>query len=127
MLGTQEPSAFAEYVVVPVTHAIALPDKVRGDVAALCEPFCVALHALEGVPVHGKTVAVAGAGPIGLLVLVAALANGAERCVVTGLSQDARRLDLAATVGGPPGQRERSGPCQCRESGNRWPGSRCRI
>jgi 2-desacetyl-2-hydroxyethyl bacteriochlorophyllide A dehydrogenase len=102
MLGTQEPGAFAEYVVVPATHAIALPDKVGGDVAALCEPFCVALHALERVPVHGKTVAVAGAGPIGLLVLVAALANGAERCLVTGLSRDARRLELAATLGAHP-------------------------
>ncbi|MCG4627895.1 zinc-binding dehydrogenase, partial [Anaerostipes hadrus] len=45
----------------------------------------------------GDTVAIFGAGPIGLLTIVAARAAGASRIVVADLSQP--RLDLAKKAG----------------------------
>jgi 2-desacetyl-2-hydroxyethyl bacteriochlorophyllide A dehydrogenase len=99
MLGAQEPGALAEYVTVTEDQAIALPEQIGGDVAALCEPLCVALHAIERIPVADQIVAIAGAGPIGLLIAIVAMSEGAKRCFVTGLQQDATRLELARKLG----------------------------
>jgi 2-desacetyl-2-hydroxyethyl bacteriochlorophyllide A dehydrogenase len=99
MLGAQKPGAFVEYIIVPEDQAIALPEQIGGDVAALCEPLCVALHALERIPVADQVIAIAGAGPIGLLIAIVAMSEGAKRCFVTGLPQDAARLELAQKLG----------------------------
>lgn len=61
-----------------------LPDAVSLAEGAMFEPLCVALHAVTRARVAmGDRVLVTGAGPIGLMVALAAKAAGAATVVVT--------------------------------------------
>jgi len=67
----------AEYFVMPEANCFAVPEGVTMQEAMLVEPFSIALHALgfwPGGPSH--SLAVLGAGPIGLSVILAARAAG---------------------------------------------------
>ncbi len=90
--------AFAEYLTVPARIAYHLPENLSFPEAAMLEAVSVALHgvAVSG-PVRGKTVLVIGAGMIGLLLLQAALAEGAARVFVSDI--DPSRLQQAAELG----------------------------
>ena len=98
-----------EYVVVESEADVyRLPDGMDVELGALVEPLAVASHALErgylpGVPSAregfglGQTVAVQGAGPIGLLTVAAATAAGADRVISVDLIEE--RLELARAFG----------------------------
>lgn len=62
-----------------------LPDHVSLEEGAILEPLAVGVHACKraGVTV-GSTVLVLGAGPIGLVSLLAAKAFGASQVIITG-------------------------------------------
>lgn len=76
--------AFAEYVSWPADFAHELPASVSTTAGALCEPLSVGIHACRRGDVGtGDTVLVAGAGPIGLLTMAAAVAAGATDVIVT--------------------------------------------
>lgn len=88
----------AEEVVVSREKAVRLPDALPVEYGALAEPFAVGFHAVRTSPVApGDSVAVYGAGPIGLTVIQAARAAGADT-VYAVEPQDTRR-DLAGAVG----------------------------
>ncbi|KAM9714743.1 sorbitol dehydrogenase isoform 1-T1 [Dama dama] len=75
-----------------------LPDNVTFEEGALIEPLSVGIHACRRAGVTlGNKVFVCGAGPIGLVSLLAAKAMGAAQVVVTDLS--ASRLSKAKEVG----------------------------
>jgi len=75
---------YAEYQILPQWRPTLIPDNVPDEVAALTEPCSGAVHAVRRSAVKlGDTVAVLGAGPIGMLVLQAALAAGATRVIVS--------------------------------------------
>src|SRR5580693_2519509 len=60
--------AFAEYILVPATSVLRLPEGLSPRHAALAEPLAVALHGITRSGVApGDTVMVFGAGPIGAL------------------------------------------------------------
>ncbi|MDO4783575.1 MAG: zinc-binding dehydrogenase [Propionibacteriaceae bacterium] len=65
------------------THLLhPLPDSMTPADGAMLEPLGVALHAWDLASPHvGSTVAVVGAGPIGLLMIQLALASGASRVI----------------------------------------------
>lgn len=68
----------AEYLVAPRSALFPVPESFDADTTALLEPLGVALHALDLAKVKPmETVAVLGAGPIGLLLLQVALQAGA--------------------------------------------------
>jgi L-iditol 2-dehydrogenase len=68
----------------PERLAHPLPDAVGDAEAALLEPLGVALHALDlGHVREGTTAGVFGSGPIGLLLVQALAARGAETAVAT--------------------------------------------
>jgi L-iditol 2-dehydrogenase len=97
-LGMHLDGAYAERVVIPEPLVETLPDGVTWDEAALVEPLAVALHAVGLTPFgRGDRVAVIGAGPIGLLALLAARAREARDIVVT--DRDPHRLELARSLG----------------------------
>lgn len=77
--GSRRDGAFAEYLVAPTKNLLKVPDNVSLEEAAMTEPAAVALHALRRVrkPMVGQTVAIFGAGPIGLMVAQWARAMGA--------------------------------------------------
>lgn len=97
-LGSRSDGAFAEYVVAPVRNLLRVPESVPLELAAMCEPAAVALHALRRTQrsLYGSTVATFGAGPIGLIVAQWARAMGASPLV---FDIDRRRIELARSLG----------------------------
>ena len=85
-LGTPEQlsGALCERIVVPEENAFLLPAELTLEEGVLVEPLTIAVHGLKlaGEPVP-DTVAVLGAGPIGLSVLLAARAAGVRAVYVT--------------------------------------------
>jgi D-xylulose reductase len=83
------------YVVHPATYTFKLPDNVSFAEGAMVEPFAVGMQAAAKAKIApGDTAVVLGAGPIGTMVAVAALAGGCARAIVADLAQP--KLDIAA-------------------------------
>lgn len=99
-LSARANGAFAEYVVAPAQNLFALPDNVDFHSGALCEPLACVVHAVsERVRLAASDlVVVLGPGPIGLLAMQVARAEGA-RVIVCGTAADAERLALARDLG----------------------------
>lgn len=84
LYGIDAPGGMAEYVALPPQVLHAVPDGVDPRTATLAEPLAVAVHAvnLSGME-QGDTVAVYGAGPIGVLTALVARHEGAGTVVIT--------------------------------------------
>jgi threonine 3-dehydrogenase len=96
--GINFDGGFAEYVTVPAQIAWVNPPDLPVAVAAMMEPFGIAVHAtLAGAGVAGRTVLVNGCGPIGLMNVATARALGARRVIACDLN--ALRLATAAEMG----------------------------
>lgn len=96
--GLNADGGLAEYIVSDAQSSVALPSHVDVDVAAFAAPVAIAVRAMAKVPsLAGSTVAVVGAGVIGLLVAQLAMIGGA----VTVLAVDPirSRRDLASFWG----------------------------
>ena len=88
----------AEYLTAHPDEIIPVPASVDADTTALLEPLGVAIHALDLAELRPMdTVAVLGAGPIGLLLLQVAQAAGAGACYVVDPLPD--RTEAAAELG----------------------------
>jgi (R,R)-butanediol dehydrogenase/meso-butanediol dehydrogenase/diacetyl reductase len=75
---------YAEYQVLPDWRPSVIPDGVSYDAASLTEPCSVAVRAVRRSAIAlGDSVAVLGAGPIGMLTMQAARAAGAGRVFVS--------------------------------------------
>jgi 2-desacetyl-2-hydroxyethyl bacteriochlorophyllide A dehydrogenase len=98
-----DPGFFREYAVVPAASVMALPPSLSLAEGALFEPLAVAIHSLEFVGLRpGESVAVFGAGPIGLLTVAMLRLAGAGRIwsvePVPGRRELARRLGADAAI-----------------------------
>ncbi len=97
-LAFRRMGAFAEYVTVPARIAYHLPENLPFAHAAMIEAVSVAVHAVSLTPIAlNDTVAVVGAGMIGLLTLQAARLAGAGRIIA--LDVDDSRLAMARSLG----------------------------
>ncbi|HUN94423.1 MAG TPA: L-idonate 5-dehydrogenase [Burkholderiaceae bacterium] len=75
--------AFRERLTVRADQCHVVPPSVSWQAAASAEPLSVGLHAVERAgELLGRTVVVAGAGPIGCMTVLAARAKGAARITV---------------------------------------------
>jgi glutathione-independent formaldehyde dehydrogenase len=95
----------AEYLRVPFAdfNAVPLPDgdEHETDFALLADIFPTGYHGVEMAGVQpGDTVAVYGAGPVGLMAAYSALLRGAARAFV--VDKVAERLGLAEQIGAEP-------------------------
>ncbi|MEO7653885.1 MAG: alcohol dehydrogenase catalytic domain-containing protein [Bryobacteraceae bacterium] len=98
MGSSQMPGLFREYAVMPVHNAVAVPDSMSFDDVTVLEPLSVILHIMEMTPVRlGDTVAVMGAGPIGLLTAMVARLAGASRIMLA--DRVAHRVKRAKDLG----------------------------
>ena len=89
---------FAEYVAHPADLCFKLPDNVSTLEGALIEPLAVGFHAANQGGAHaGQTAVVFGAGCIGLVSMMALLAEGVSRVYVVDVMQ--KRLDKALELG----------------------------
>lgn len=81
--GHTAQGAYADYVVHSIRSVFKLPDGMSYDLGAVTDPASIALHcASRGGVSNGDTVAVIGAGPVGILAADAAKALGASRVIV---------------------------------------------
>jgi L-iditol 2-dehydrogenase len=93
--------AFAEYIVVPSRivdqNLYEIPEGVEFSRAALLEPLACAVHGIVRTPIAtGDTVAVIGAGQIGLMFVRLATERGA-RVLCADMSES--RLEVARQLG----------------------------
>jgi len=90
--------AFANYVTVFEDFAFSLPDELSDNAGALMEPLSVGIWANRKAGTRaGDRVLITGAGPIGLLAMQVALAEGATEVAVTDVAEE--RLNLARKTG----------------------------
>ena len=96
--GHSVQGADATYVVHGVKCVFPLPDALTFDEGAVIDPASIALHvANRGNITPGDTVAITGAGAIGLLGGDAALIRGAARVIL--VERNPSRLAKAAAMG----------------------------
>jgi L-iditol 2-dehydrogenase len=75
---------FAEYTVKPAENCFPLPEGFTPAAGAMLEPLGIAIHTVDLAHLRpGYTVAVLGAGPIGLLTAAVARAAGASEVYMT--------------------------------------------
>lgn len=90
--------SLANQIVHPANLCFKLPDNVSLEEGAMCEPLSVGVHACRRAGVGPETrVLVMGAGPIGLVTMLAAHAFGAPKIVVVDV--DDYRLSVAKQLG----------------------------
>lgn len=89
----------APYAVHPAAFTYRLPDNVSFAEGAMVEPFAIGMQAAARARiVPGDVAAVIGAGPIGIMVALAALAGGCSRVLISDFS--AEKLAIAAAYPG---------------------------
>lgn len=92
------PGLYREYATIPARNADPLPASFSYEQATLVEPLSVIVHVLEVAPITpGDTVAILGAGSIGML--TAALAKHAGASHVYIADQVPHRLAMARRMG----------------------------
>jgi len=92
------PGFFRELVNLPVANFKSVPAGMSYGEAALAEPLAVAIHSLRLAQIGpGETVAVIGAGPIGLLTIAALRAAQAGR--IWAVDPLAHRREMARGIG----------------------------
>ncbi|MBL9192666.1 MAG: NAD(P)-dependent alcohol dehydrogenase [Opitutaceae bacterium] len=85
-------------VVHPAAFTFRLPDPVSFAEGAMVEPLAVGLHAANKARLRpGDLAVVLGAGPIGMVTALAALAGGCAQVVITDVLP--AKLELAARLG----------------------------
>ena len=88
-LGSRRDGGFAEYVTVPTSNLVLIPENVDFESSAMTEPAGVALHALRRAGVDpGDNVVILGAGTIGLILAQWARISGAGRVFITDISEE---------------------------------------
>lgn len=96
-VGVNRPGCFAEYLSLPATNVLALPEQFSGDLAAILDPFGNATHCALAFSVVGEDVLITGAGPIGIMAVAVARHIGARHVVITDINE--HRLELARKMG----------------------------
>ena len=93
---------FREYAVVPATSTVRIPDSMDYVKATVIEPLAVIMHVIELVRIPvGSTVAVIGAGPIGVLTAAVARVAGASRIIIADKVR--HRVEQALKLGADAG------------------------
>jgi D-arabinose 1-dehydrogenase-like Zn-dependent alcohol dehydrogenase len=102
MIGNGRPGGYAEQILVPARNAIPVPPNVPLDHASvmMCSS-ATSLHALRrGRLSVGESVAVFGAGGLGMSAIQLALLEGAD--TVYAVDTNPKKLELAETLGAVP-------------------------
>ena len=97
-LGSRSDGGFAEYVKVPESNLLFVPENVDEEAVAFLEPISVALHVVQNCRVnYGDSVAVFGLGAIGIFVAQWAKAFGAKH--VFAIDLDEKKVEIAKSMG----------------------------
>ena len=102
-LGITLDGAFAEFMRVPAPflqqgNLIPFDEALDGAAVALAEPFACVLHGQQALRIRSEdTVLIMGAGPIGIMHVLAARAAGAKKILVS--EQAPERIQKAISAG----------------------------
>lgn len=97
-VGQQDDGGMADYFNIPAENCFPIPDDMPVDIAALAEPLAVMVRAINQARFKmGETIAIVGAGAIGLAGIGAALAAGAEK--VIAITHGGKRAQIAKEIG----------------------------
>jgi threonine dehydrogenase-like Zn-dependent dehydrogenase len=89
--------AMAEYVSLPLSNLVAVPDEVEDERAVFVEPIAAALEILEQVKIEpGHRVLIIGDGKLGMLVCMVLRLTG---CEVTLVGKHPEKMALAEGMG----------------------------
>ncbi|WP_257351464.1 L-threonine 3-dehydrogenase [Pseudalkalibacillus decolorationis] len=97
IIGVDTNGCFAEYVALPSQNLWKNDPEVATSVASVQEPMGNAVHTVLAGDVTGKSVAIIGCGPIGLMAVGVAKAAGASQVIAYDLNE--YRLELAKEMG----------------------------
>ncbi len=102
--GIHLDGCFAESVVVPQHNVIMLgkngdTKRIPPRIGAMLDAFGNAVHTVEEADVRGKSVAILGAGPLGLMAVFLCKAFGATRIYLTEATDIERRFNLGSEFG----------------------------
>ncbi len=85
-------------VVHPAAFTFKLPENVSYEEGAMVEPLAVGMHSANKAQIRpGDVAVVIGAGPIGMVTALSALAGGCSQIIMSDVQQP--KLDLAARLG----------------------------
>ena len=102
VLGVHAEGGMSEYFVHPADMLWKLPKDMPWELAPIAEPLTIALHGIHrGGLKAGEHVAIIGAGPIGILAAMAAIAYGAHPIMIDLVDdrlEAARKLGVRYTV-----------------------------
>lgn len=88
---------FAQYLTLPVSNLLVVPDSIPDEVAVFTEPLAAALEILEQLHIKPyEKVAVLGDGKLGLLI---ALALNASNIDINLIGKHQNKLDIAKNQG----------------------------
>ncbi|OGN13590.1 MAG: hypothetical protein A3D48_04200 [Candidatus Yanofskybacteria bacterium RIFCSPHIGHO2_02_FULL_43_17] len=98
ILGISIDGIFAEYVKIPAKNLWKVnPEKVRPEICAIYDPFGNAVHAVSKTKTKNQTVAIFGAGPIGLFSVALQKHFGASKIIAVDIN--AQNLAMAKKMG----------------------------
>lgn len=98
VMGFQTVGTASEYFAVDASKVTPLPEGMGYNEGAMIEPLAVTVHAAKRFPeIRGAKVVVLGAGPIGILLAQSVKACGADKVLITDVSD--KRLEIAKSVG----------------------------
>ena len=103
--------SLAQYMHAPAHTCFPIPDSIDDASAALLEPLGVAIHAIDLAKIRvANSVAILGAGPIGLYILQLARLSGADPIFVSDKFD--WRLTMAEELGAIPVSCDSADPVQ---------------
>jgi len=97
VLGIDADGCFAEFVKIPATNIWKIDAAIPEHYAAIMDPLGNAVHTVLAGAIAGRTVAVIGCGPIGLMAIAVAKACGASTIFATEVNP--HRLGMAKKMG----------------------------
>jgi len=66
-VGVNRPGSFGEYISIPQSNVVPIPDDIPDEIAAIFYPFGNAVHTALSFDLTGEDVLVTGAGSIGIM------------------------------------------------------------
>lgn len=97
IIGVDTQGCFAEYVALPARNIWVNPKDMPAAMASIQEPMGNAVHTVLSGEIAGRTVAVIGCGPIGIMAVGVAKAAGASKVIALDVNE--YRLGLAKGMG----------------------------
>jgi len=92
ILGVDDSGCFAEFVRIPESNIWHLDSAIPPEYAAILDPLGNAVHTVLAGPIAGRTVAVIGCGPIGLMAIAVCRASGAGTIFALEVNDHRRTL-----------------------------------